>query len=383
MRLEVLHVPQCPNAAVLRARLAELIAGRPDIRLTWQEVTVEEDAARLGMAGSPTLLVDGTDPFARPGDQPSISCRLYPDDHGQPGPAPTLGQLRDALAPALELRWPSAPERPLMSGFSDSAASTPPAPARTINLVKDPTGAPAVNLAKVREAGHIDLVKRAEKAGISLSKRNLSGLRGAVRLYVDHSGSMEFPGAKDYSNGNVQRLVERALGYAFQLDSDGKIPVIAFDNELWPEVIVDQSNYEGIVEARIWHRNKMGGTLFVPVLEDLLNEARTTQEPIFAIIVTDGSPSDRTKATELVIELAKYPVQIKFLAIREADYLRKLDDLEERKPGARLLDNVDAKFFDGEDCPILADITDLQFADAMADEIDTWVSEATAKGVLT
>jgi len=84
----------------------------------------------------------------------------------------------------------------------------------------------------------------------------------------------------------------------------------------------------------------------------------------------------------LVIELAKYPVQIKFLAIREVDFLVELDDLEERHPGARLLDNVDAKFFDGSDCPELSQITDLQFADAMADEIDTWVRDATAKGVL-
>ena len=29
------------------------------------------------MTGSPTLLVDGADPFARPGQPPSISCRLY------------------------------------------------------------------------------------------------------------------------------------------------------------------------------------------------------------------------------------------------------------------------------------------------------------------
>lgn len=97
MRLEILRVPDCPNAAVLDIRLAELIAGRPDIQLRSQVVTVEEEAARLGMTGSPTLLIDGADPFARPGQQPSISCRLYPDDHGQPGPAPTLGQLREAL----------------------------------------------------------------------------------------------------------------------------------------------------------------------------------------------------------------------------------------------------------------------------------------------
>lgn len=262
-------------------------------------------------------------------------------------------------------------------------AAGQPAPARTINLVKDPSGGPAVNLAKVRDAGHIDLVKRAEKAGISLSKRDLSGLRGAVRLYVDHSRSMELASFKDYSNGNVQRLVERALGYAFQLDSDGKIPVIAFDSELWPEVVVDQSNYQGIVEAKIWHPRQMRGTKFVPIMEDLLNEAKSTAEPIFAVIVTDGSPSDRAHATRLVIELARYPVQIKFLAIREVDYLQELDDLEVRRPGARLLDNVDAKFFDGDDCPKLSDITDLQFADAMADEIDTWIRDATAKGVLS
>ena len=39
------------------------------------------------MAGSPTILTDGTDPFARPGQQPSLSCRLYRDEQGNPGPA--------------------------------------------------------------------------------------------------------------------------------------------------------------------------------------------------------------------------------------------------------------------------------------------------------
>jgi hypothetical protein len=146
--------------------------------------------------------------------------------------------------------------------------------------------------------------------------------------------------------------------------------------------VVDQSNYQGIVQARIWRPAEMGGTKYAPVLNDLLSEASTTNEPIFAIIVTDGDPSDPAESTELVIELAKYPVQIKFLAIRAVDYLQELDDLEDAQPGARLLDNVDAKFFDGSDCPDLSQITDLQFADAMADEIDTWVRDATAKGVL-
>jgi hypothetical protein len=61
-------------------------------------VTSQIDAERVGMTGSPTLLADGTDPFARPGDIPSVSCRLYPDEDGRPRPAPSSAQLRAALA---------------------------------------------------------------------------------------------------------------------------------------------------------------------------------------------------------------------------------------------------------------------------------------------
>ncbi len=97
MRLEILQVPDCPNAAILATRLAELTDGRPGIRVTRKVVTSEDDADRLGMTGSPTSLVDGVDPFARPGQKPAISCRLYPDEQGMPGPGPSPAQLRSAL----------------------------------------------------------------------------------------------------------------------------------------------------------------------------------------------------------------------------------------------------------------------------------------------
>jgi hypothetical protein len=99
MRLHVLHVPDCPGAEALDNRLAPLLAIRPDIQVTRQVVTTEDDARRLGMTGSPTILANGTDLFARPGQQPSLSCRLYPDEHGHLGPAPTTAQLREALRP--------------------------------------------------------------------------------------------------------------------------------------------------------------------------------------------------------------------------------------------------------------------------------------------
>lgn len=94
MKLEILQVPDCPNATVLAARISELAHSRAVLRITRQVVTTEEDAERPGMTGSPTLLADGADPFARPGQKPSISCRLYHDEDGRPGSAPSLRQLR-------------------------------------------------------------------------------------------------------------------------------------------------------------------------------------------------------------------------------------------------------------------------------------------------
>lgn len=100
MRLLILHVPECPGAEALESRLAPLLAARPDIQVVRQVVTTEDEARRVGMTGSPTILADGADLFARPGQQPSLSCRLYRDEHGHLGPAPTTVQLREALSAA-------------------------------------------------------------------------------------------------------------------------------------------------------------------------------------------------------------------------------------------------------------------------------------------
>ena len=95
-----MHVPECPGAEALESRLAPLLAARPDIQVEWQVVTTEDEARQVGMTGSPTILAEGADLFARPGQQPSLSCRVYPDEHGHLGPAPTPVQLREALSAA-------------------------------------------------------------------------------------------------------------------------------------------------------------------------------------------------------------------------------------------------------------------------------------------
>ncbi|MEU4195690.1 alkylmercury lyase family protein [Kribbella sp. NPDC026611] len=52
------------------------------------------------MTGSPTLLLNGTDPFATVTVAPSLSCRLYRGDQGQVVRIPSTDQLRTALTAA-------------------------------------------------------------------------------------------------------------------------------------------------------------------------------------------------------------------------------------------------------------------------------------------
>ncbi len=97
MKLEVLHVPDCPNLTPMLQRLA----AASDLPVTTRQIETEADAAEFGMAGSPTLLIDGADPFAS-GDTCGcgVSCRLYRDRDGQIVPAPSVEQLRAAIKAA-------------------------------------------------------------------------------------------------------------------------------------------------------------------------------------------------------------------------------------------------------------------------------------------
>lgn len=101
MKLEVLHVPDCPNLAPLLERLARVT----DLPVATREIASGADATRYGMAGSPTLLVDGLDPFAGAGHcGGTVSCRLYRDESGRITPVPSAGQLGAAL------KDPAAPD---------------------------------------------------------------------------------------------------------------------------------------------------------------------------------------------------------------------------------------------------------------------------------
>ena len=99
MRITVLAVPDCPNAPVAVGRITAALAGRA-ASVDLVEVAGEAEAARLGMTGSPTILLDGVDPFAAAGAAPSVSCRIYRGPDGAAGGAPSLQDLTAALSAA-------------------------------------------------------------------------------------------------------------------------------------------------------------------------------------------------------------------------------------------------------------------------------------------
>lgn len=243
--------------------------------------------------------------------------------------------------------------------------------AKSVPLVKDANGASAINLQKIEDTAGVSLRKKTEAVAVSLRKRDMSGIRAQVLVVLDHSGSMSY----DYENGKVQDLVNRFLAFGLSVDVDGEVPIIPFDSYVKRTVKVTMDNYKDIVAKSIYKRNDMGGTNLTAALENVREEAKETDAPLFVAIVTDGEPNNRESAKELIIDLARYPVFIKFLAVNQVDFLEELDDLSDKE---RLLDNVDTKEYED-----MGQVTDEQFAEDMTDEWNSWVAAALAAGVLT
>lgn len=96
IELMLLTVPTCPHGHLLEQRLTDALDGR-DAVIVRREITNAEEAGQYGLRGSPTLLINGIDPFADPDRWTSFACRFYRQPDGRLEGAPTLEQLRTAL----------------------------------------------------------------------------------------------------------------------------------------------------------------------------------------------------------------------------------------------------------------------------------------------
>jgi len=96
MRVEIVYFDGCPNWQEAGARAGEAAAGLAAVEIVYRRVSTDEEAAALPFAGSPTILLDGTDAFDDVLPVTELACRLYQTDAGLMG-LPTVTQLTGAL----------------------------------------------------------------------------------------------------------------------------------------------------------------------------------------------------------------------------------------------------------------------------------------------
>lgn len=97
--ITVVHTPGCPNVALVRQRVADALARLTgaDPEVVVEEIADPDKAVRRDFHGSPTLLVDGIDPFADAGSPAAFACRTYRTEAGIEG-APSVDQIAAVLA---------------------------------------------------------------------------------------------------------------------------------------------------------------------------------------------------------------------------------------------------------------------------------------------
>jgi len=98
VRVELFYIDGCPSWQVAEERLTEVLrrVGRGDVTVQRRLVDTTEQAEDVGFTGSPTIRIDGTDPFATGAEQVGLACRVYATPAGLSG-SPTTTQLLEVL----------------------------------------------------------------------------------------------------------------------------------------------------------------------------------------------------------------------------------------------------------------------------------------------
>jgi len=278
---------------------------------------------------------------------------------------------------------------PLARSFGiDVADDTPAAPSATptgskVDLHKAKVEQRLVNLAKQDS----QLVSLAKTAGVSLAKHKGADRPAKVWLILDVSGSM----MGLFKKGAVDRLARRALAYGLNLDDDGEIGVILFDNKAVLHGSVNAGNYQSfsadVMKRRdIWGTTDYGKAMAL-LREQAAGESDFGRTPVFVMFVTDGGTNDRKLAEKQIREASHEAIFWKFMAIgpmpkgvkpgrralpRGFDFLAYLDDMPDRK-----VDNADFFSLEDPDAP-----SDVEFFDLMATEYGGWLEAAAKAGVL-
>ena len=244
----------------------------------------------------------------------------------------------------------------------------------------------AISLDKIEKEAP-ELLSLTKKASEAVKQHRLGGQKSKVALALDFSGSMR----NDYRNGSMQRLAEKVLALATQLDDDGAIDLFIFDTKAAYMGEVTISNFRGVIDAYTKNRS-MGRTNYADLFRVLLDHYKLTpketgggfmgfgkkkdayaplsspvNEPVLVIFLTDGSPDSKKEAVDELTKASYAPVFWQFLSIGSDSiaFLQKLDDLD-----GRYIDNADYKPVGDVD-----NLPDEKLYDLLLDEYPAWVVE--------
>jgi hypothetical protein len=132
--VELLVVPDCPNESVALSvlRLAFDRVGLAALSVRTTVIASQEQAQERGFVGSPTILINGVDPFGVAGQSPAYACRVYVTPAGLSGVPPldkvisalTAARIGSRLGPNEPSTWSSV-SATQAGGATSSAPSSP------------------------------------------------------------------------------------------------------------------------------------------------------------------------------------------------------------------------------------------------------------------
>ena len=99
MKIEMLFWEGCQSHPEALELLQDVLRERGiEEPIELREVFTLEDAVEHGFPGSPTIRIDGRDPFpSAPGDPRGLTCRVYRLRDGRVSPVPDPADLRETL----------------------------------------------------------------------------------------------------------------------------------------------------------------------------------------------------------------------------------------------------------------------------------------------
>lgn len=240
-------------------------------------------------------------------------------------------------------------------------------------------GSAAISLDKVQQAAP-GLVSLYKQARVSLEKRGLAGQRAAVYLVLDRSGSMRsYYEARRGQVSRMQYFAEQALGLSANLDDDGTVPLIFFDNRAYRPVDLNLTDYQGRIGDEHQRLGLMGGTDYAAAMRTVIAhyQASGATDPAFVIFQTDGCTRDENAVKDLLKESSNLPIYWMFVGFgtpgsSEFKFLRSLDNLR-----GRAVDN--AGFMEAGRDP--SALSDTAMYDQLTAELPTWLADIAAKGI--